>query len=616
MESFSAERPLAGNAKLRSWFLPVCFGLIFFSGLTTFVYVWGPCQPSEARTLSEDGIPTPVKQLDSWGKPDLTIVFTGQMHGYVDPCGCSDPQYGGLIRRWNFLQELKKKGWPIVGVDLGELIHPKRKSTNEQALLKYQYSMKALDLLGYRAVGLGKPEFTMDLAEVLAQNEKMYPRPIALNLKEAWDPNSPLVKGFQLRPYEILADSSPKIGVVSMVGPHLMGALDPANSGKFETNKEKLPVALKAFAAGGVEIALGMYHDYPASEGGNVNIEGEREDQIRKAAKYCNELRGKNKQFPPLAIMMTLTEEEEPPSKLSDEIPGTPTRILAIGHRGRCVGVLGVFRKPAGGFDFKYHLVHIGPEYRPTAENAKGNPVLDLFEGYQRFVKQTGLLEKQLRIPHPNAAELRRLSGTPEVAYVGSERCKKCHAMEYDVWKKTGHSHAYDTLATKARFPSNRQYDPECVVCHVTGLQHPTGFADPPKVDGDGNPLPAKAIADHNKKFESVGCESCHGPCGPHVKNTRDVNIHKLINPYRPNDREIDPNTPDATRKQLQARRMSQIEEKLCTKCHDDENDVNWFKSGGFETKWFKGGIIHDDPVRRKDRLDNLPAAVVGPAKK
>src|SRR5689334_7347867 len=31
-----------------------------------------------------------------WPKPDFALVLSAQMHGYLGPCGCSDPQYGGL----------------------------------------------------------------------------------------------------------------------------------------------------------------------------------------------------------------------------------------------------------------------------------------------------------------------------------------------------------------------------------------------------------------------------------------------------------------------------------------------------------------------------------------
>ena len=38
-----------------------------------------------------------------------------------EPCGCSAPQKGGLVRRYNVFQLLEKKGWRIAGIDLGEI---------------------------------------------------------------------------------------------------------------------------------------------------------------------------------------------------------------------------------------------------------------------------------------------------------------------------------------------------------------------------------------------------------------------------------------------------------------------------------------------------------------
>src|SRR5438270_215997 len=39
-------------------------------------------------------------------KLDVALVLSGQQYGYIQPCGCSEPQYGGLTRRYNFLQTL------------------------------------------------------------------------------------------------------------------------------------------------------------------------------------------------------------------------------------------------------------------------------------------------------------------------------------------------------------------------------------------------------------------------------------------------------------------------------------------------------------------------------
>src|SRR5262245_19731759 len=48
-------------------------------------------------------------------KPELALVLTGQVMGYLQPCGCSAPQYGGFERRYNFVKRLQEvRGWPTV----------------------------------------------------------------------------------------------------------------------------------------------------------------------------------------------------------------------------------------------------------------------------------------------------------------------------------------------------------------------------------------------------------------------------------------------------------------------------------------------------------------------
>ena len=44
------------------------------------------------------------------------------MDGYLEPCGCSQGQLGGLIRRLDFVDRLKAQNWPFALIDLGSLI--------------------------------------------------------------------------------------------------------------------------------------------------------------------------------------------------------------------------------------------------------------------------------------------------------------------------------------------------------------------------------------------------------------------------------------------------------------------------------------------------------------
>jgi thiol-disulfide isomerase/thioredoxin len=78
--------------------------------------------------------------------------------------------------------------------------------------------------------------------------------------------------------------------------------------------------------------------------------------------------------------------------------------------------------------------------------------------------------------------------------YQGTTFCATCHGQEYQAWQLTHHAVAWHTLVRK-----ESTTDPKCVGCHVTGNKAPTGW--------DG--------AEHSK-LEDVGCESCHGPGGPH----------------------------------------------------------------------------------------------------
>ncbi len=81
--------------------------------------------------------------------------------------------------------------------------------------------------------------------------------------------------------------------------------------------------------------------------------------------------------------------------------------------------------------------------------------------------------------------------------YHGNQACASCHVQEMDAWMLSFHSFAWATLAKQ-----EEHENPECTGCHVTGNEQPTGW--------DGDP---------HSHLVDVGCESCHGPAGPHDGN-------------------------------------------------------------------------------------------------
>jgi hypothetical protein len=105
-------------------------------------------------------------------------------------------------------------------------------------------------------------------------------------------------------------------------------------------------------------------------------------------------------------------------------------------------------------------------------------------------------------------AERRPCPAPPEgaPAYVGAElppagggrACQACHADAYEQWKTTKHARAYETLVR-----GGRQYDLDCIGCHVTGWKEPGG--------------PCSVAATEGRR--DVQCESCHGPASLHAQD-------------------------------------------------------------------------------------------------
>src|SRR5262249_32620195 len=172
----------------------------------------GNAQPGQAAVRFSD-----------WPKPDLALLLTGQQHGYLQPCGCSPVQYGGLARRYNLLQGLRAKGWPVVSVDLGDIPEEPKRGT-PQTLLKYVYSMKALRLMGYTAVSFGAHEMSMPLEAAMNHYALNNPSPavLATNLvtrEKKDDPFHPTVKAWAVG----AAGQAPAVGVLAVIGPGVEG---------------------------------------------------------------------------------------------------------------------------------------------------------------------------------------------------------------------------------------------------------------------------------------------------------------------------------------------------------------------------------------------------------
>lgn len=118
--------------------------------------------------------------------------------------------------------------------------------------------------------------------------------------------------------------------------------------------------------------------------------------------------------------------------------------------------------------------------------------------------------------------------------WAGSAACTACHAAAAATHAGSRHHHALASVQRRGY-----GHDPDCLRCHVTGIDEPGGWRR----------LPGK------EHLAEVGCESCHGPGAAHS---------------------ADPTT-----------RMRPVSRATCIACHDAEN------SPAFEYESYWRRITH-----------------------
>jgi len=121
------------------------------------------------------------------------------------------------------------------------------------------------------------------------------------------------------------------------------------------------------------------------------------------------------------------------------------------------------------------------------------------------------------------------------VAHVGDTVCRECHQAEYLQWRKTPHAAAITRLVL-----ADRAADDACNPCHTTGAGLAAGFGS----------LVATA------SMTNVQCEACHGPGFDHVRAPQELKRHTIYG--------------------LSGECDACDIERLCTGCHDAENDPDF----------------------------------------
>ncbi|MEZ6123220.1 MAG: multiheme c-type cytochrome [Planctomycetaceae bacterium] len=454
--------------------------------------------------------PKPVMPWESWPKPKMAFVLTGEQHGYFEPCGCTSNQLGGMSRRANLVQRIRDAGWPVRGLDVGGL---SRRSVR-QSQIKFETTLAALRQLNYIAVCVGPEELRLGPDFLLTQHIVDGDSPlffVSANLEFFGIPDlgTPVAKA--------IADvEGAKIGITGIMGDSVQKTVLPHSDITWKPAEPELEKVLADFQQAEVQLP--------------ILLSQSSVEESRKLAE----------QFPQFPIVITAEgigdpDPDEPPEKVGKSL------LIGTGRKGKYVGVLGWYPDDAE-TPFRYQLVSL------ERDDFDETPaMIKLMAGYQERLKDEKIvLVDAISAPHPSTSN-----------FVGAAACAECHTSAQKVWKDTAHAHALESLDPKNQRTGferlngvGRMYDPECLSCHVTGwepqeyIRYRSGFLNE-----------EFAAAPEEQKLHQLlagsQCENCHGPGSRHIE---------MVN-------NGDDNSGESVRVTLEDAKRA-----ACEKCHDADN--------------------------------------------
>ena len=389
-----------------------------------------------------------------WPKPRAVLVITGELDGYIEPCGCTgkENQKGGLSRRQNFLRALTAAGWETVPLDLGGQV----KRFGRQTEAKFQSIADGLRGMRYAAVGFGPGDLRLPAEELVAAVAAIGDEPtpyVSANV-------GLLGLDANITPrFRVVEAGGLKIGITTLLG--------DAEAAKIRNDDVEVVPAADALAAVAAELAkAGCDHQVLLSWAGP-------EETKALAAKH-----------PQFDIVVTSGGIDEPPRELPT-LPGGAW-LVELGHKGMYAVAIGFFADAA---------VPVRSQRVPLdARWGEADDMISLLATYQQKLETMGLAGLGLApVRHPSGRR-----------FAGSAACAECHEEAHEVWANSGHAKALTTLED-AR--PRRDGDPECLSCHVVGWA-PQRFE--PFEGGF-------AGMEKTPHLAHQGCENCNGPAAAHT---------------------------------------------------------------------------------------------------
>jgi hypothetical protein len=438
----------------------------------------------------------------------VTIFYTAEIQGTLEPCGCTSDPLGDVARMTAAVRRAEKAG-PVLVVDAGSLSYPGGTIPGlrrEAADLRAHFLATELARLPFGGSALGETDAAAGL-------ERVQPPRLAANVRGA---------------AKVVAPSSlRRVGGISI---GVLGVTDPAVARGLGLNAEDPVVAAKreteALRARGAELVIALAAmDRPAARqvargsgadfvvvGKNVGDQGLARaeavgpaflvapgSELQRVGRIDIVIRGESGGRPRLVdaggpetarlrgeeiarsladLDAQLASWKQDPSADAAFVAGKKKeRDQLAAERDRLAGQ--TWKAPETGSYFTNQLIPMRRVLPRDPQLASAMRALD---------RAVGAANLRHATPPPPAEKGR-------AAFAGDASCVRCHRKETEFWKTTVHAHAWRTLVQGGKTGND-----DCVSCHVTGYGEVGGSS-----------------LGFTRRLESVQCEACHGPASLHV---------------------------------------------------------------------------------------------------
>jgi len=338
-------------------------------------------------TTSGKGSNTPPPVLADWKDPQGVLVFTGDVHGYLEPCGCAEKQSGGFARRGGLIKLLKEeKKWPVAALDVGGSLNEAR-ITYPQTRIKFDVMLKGLNELGYQGLALGKEELLLGAQDLYTEfthvsaEEGFHVPFLSANttIFGSKDLGTPLST-------RIIELGGLKIGVTAIAGNATRKELESAGVTRdpgellVEDPRTVLPAAIQELKAENPDLLVLL------------------------SAATMEESTAIAREFPDFQIVVTSGSVEDP---RSDAIYIGQTLLVQVGKKGKNAAVVGISPE----HQFQYAVLEL------DQERFEELPAMHQLMGdYQELLKAAWPELSAQKISDPDGRQ-----------FLGAASCKACH---------------------------------------------------------------------------------------------------------------------------------------------------------------------------------------------